>query len=196
MTDPSTTPGTFRRAAFLTKEVADASCRSNAGWLFPCAPEAVAHAARFYAAAEGLPFGSLRRRRAGHRQLGELLGCPPREDVRHRAGRRAAPTSVRHALPKRQVLAPASFFGCRASLELASRSSGSIRRLTTATAATASKISSCRRPPTGSCRAASWPWSVPEDVADEYPDVRRHFAGYYENCTIVPFPGRTGPSTK
>jgi hypothetical protein len=30
----------------------------------------------------------------------------------------------------------------------------------------------------------------PEDVADEYSRVREHFASYYENCRIVPFPER------
>lgn len=28
----------------------------------------------------------------------------------------------------------------------------------------------------------------PEDVVDDYSEARRHFATYYENCTIVPFP--------
>jgi hypothetical protein len=28
----------------------------------------------------------------------------------------------------------------------------------------------------------------PEDVVDEYSDVRRHFASHYEKCQIVPFP--------
>ena len=90
-------------------------------------------------------------------------------------------------LPEAHVLAPASFFGCRASLN-----SFSFIWL---------------NPPFddsyGGCRveeqflrtATDWlvPGGVmalvcPEDVVDEYSDARRHFTIYYENCMIVPFP--------
>ena len=96
---------------------------------------------------------------------------------------------VHVALPDAHVLAPASFFGCRAT-----SSSFSFVWL---------------NPPFdysyGGHRmedqflrtATDWlmPGGVmalvcPEDVADEYSDARRHFATYYENCMIVPFPAQ------
>lgn len=33
----------------------------------------------------------------------------------------------------------------------------------------------------------------PEDVADEYSDVRRHFLSYYQYCSLVPFPTEHRP---
>ena len=94
---------------------------------------------------------------------------------------------VHATLPEANVLAPASFFGCRTTFNSCSmiwlnppfeNSYGGhrveIQFLQTAT---------------------NWlmPGGVmalvcPEDVADEYSDIRTHFAIYYENCTIVPFP--------
>jgi hypothetical protein len=95
--------------------------------------------------------------------------------------------ALRMAIPDARVLAPASFFGCRASLN-----SFSFIWL---------------NPPFDDGydghrvedeflqTATDWlkPGGVmalvcPEDVADEYSDVRRHFTTCYENCMIVPFP--------
>jgi hypothetical protein len=36
----------------------------------------------------------------------------------------------------------------------------------------------------------------PESVADEYSDARRHFATYYDRCAIVPFPVEHRPFTE
>ena len=95
--------------------------------------------------------------------------------------------ALRAALPEARVLAPADFFGCRASFH-----SFSFVWL---------------NPPFdfayGGHRmedqflrtATDWllPGGVmalvcPEDVVDDYSDARRHFTTYYENCSIVPFP--------
>ena len=92
-------------------------------------------------------------------------------------------------LPEAHVLAPASFFGCRASFNSFSfiylnppfdHAYGGYRVedqfLLTAT---------------------DWlmPGGVmalvcPEDVVDEYSEARSPFATYYENCSIVPFPAQ------
>lgn len=123
---------------------------------------------------------------AAIRQLGESLGCPAESMFGIELDESRA-QKLRANLPKSNVLAPASFFGCRSSLTSFSfvwlnppfdYSYGGHRIedqfLLTAT---------------------DWlmPGGVmalvcPEDVVDEYSDVRRHFASYYENCQIVPFP--------
>jgi hypothetical protein len=124
-------------------------------------------------------------------QLGELLGCPPAQRFaieldEHRSD------AVRAALPDAQILAPASFFGCRASYN----------------------AFSCiwLNPPFDDAygghrveeqfllQATDWlmPGGVmalvcPEDVVDEYTDAREHFTVYYEQCKIVPFPDDCRP---
>jgi hypothetical protein len=154
------------------------------------APEAaVAHAASFLRPPVREPFAILDPC-AGEgdalRQLGGLLGCPPglTYAIELDEGRAAA---VRVALPDAEVLAPASFFGCRAT-----RNSFSFIWL---------------NPPfddgyqggrvEGEFLQAATDWLMPggvlalvctEDVVGEYSDAREHFSTYYENCTIVPFP--------
>ena len=123
---------------------------------------------------------------AAIRQLSDLLGCPPTMTFAIELDDSRAEI-LRATLPESQILAPANFFGCRASLNSFSfiwlnppfdDSYGGHRVedqfLRTAT---------------------DWlmPGGVmalvcPEDVVEEYSDARRHFTTYYENCMIVPFP--------
>jgi tRNA1(Val) A37 N6-methylase TrmN6 len=123
---------------------------------------------------------------AAIKQLGDLLGCPPARTYAIELDESRAQT-LHDTLPDARVLAPASFFGCRASLNSFSfiwlnppfdDGYGGHRVeqqfLTTAT---------------------DWlmPGGVlafvcPEDVVDEYSDARRHFGTYYQDCQIVPFP--------
>src|SRR6202043_1380823 len=98
----------------------------------------------------------------------------------------------RATLPDTRVLAPANFFGCRANLN-----SFSFIWL---------------NPPFDDSygghrvedrflqRATDWlmPGGVmalvcPEDVVGDHSDTRRHFATYFENCKIVPFPAPRRP---
>src|SRR5438128_2931741 len=87
------------------------------GGFYPAPPEAVAHAASFLHPPVG-PF-SILDPCAGEgdaiKQLGELLGCPEEKTFAIELDDSRA-DKVRALLPTAQVLAPASFFGCRASL--------------------------------------------------------------------------------
>ena len=86
------------------------------GGFYPAHPDAIAHAASFLRPPLA-PFSILdpcAGEGAAVRQLAELLGCPPAmtyaiELDEHRA------SAVHTALPEGHILAPASFFGCRAS---------------------------------------------------------------------------------
>ncbi len=119
-------------------------------------------------------------------QLANVLACPPSQTFAIELDDSRAET-LHARLPQARVLAPASFFGCRAILN-----SFSLIWL---------------NPPFdhayGSHRvedqflrtATDWlmPGGVmafvcPEDVVDEYSDARQHFATYYRDCRIVPFP--------
>jgi hypothetical protein len=158
------------------------------GGFYPAPTDAIAHAATFLrpprepwticdpCAGEG----------AAIKQLSDLLGCPQSLIYAIELDDSRA-VKVRDTFHEAQVLAPASFFGCRSSPNSFSMiylnppfddnyAGGrmEIQFLQTAT---------------------HWlmPGGVmalvcPETVADEYSDVRRHFGIYYENCMIVPFP--------
>jgi predicted RNA methylase len=159
------------------------------GGYYPASPEAVAYAATFLRLPENQPFAILdpcAGEGAAFRQLGGLLNCPPAMQFAIELDDSRAET-LRAALPESHVLAPASFFGCHASYN-----SFSFVWL---------------NPPFdegfGGHRvedqflqsATEWmmPGGVlalicPEDTADEASDVRQHFAAYYDQCRIVPFP--------
>jgi hypothetical protein len=158
------------------------------GGFYPAPKEAVAYAASFLrpareafsiidpCAGEG----------AAIRQLGELLGCPQNMTFATELDEGRA-DKVRANLPEAHVLAPASFFGCRATYNSFSfiwlnppfddgygGHRVEDRFLRTAT-----------------------DWLAPggvmalvcsESVAGEYSDVRDHFTGYFENLMVVPFP--------
>src|SRR5437899_867507 len=86
------------------------------GGFYPAQPEAVAHAASFLCAPHNGPFGiadPCAGEGAAIRQLGELLGCPQTMTYAVELDDSRAET-LRAALPDAHVLAPASFFGCRA----------------------------------------------------------------------------------
>ena len=158
------------------------------GGFYPAPREAIDHAARFLrpppepfticdpCCGEG----------AAIRQLGDLLGCPQGMIYAIELDDSRA-AKVRETLPEAHVLAPAGFFGCRASMN-----SFSLIYLNppfddnyTGNRVEAQFLQT----------ATHWlmPGGVmalvcPETVADEFSDVRRHFGIYYENCMIVPFP--------
>ena len=159
------------------------------GGFYPAPDDAVAYAASFLCPPEGEPFAVLdpcAGEAAAIRQLGELLGCPQHLVYAIELDESRAHTA-KQTLPEARVLAPASFFGCRISF------------------GTFSFI--WLNPPFdyGYCgyrmedqflqraTALLQPGGVmalvcPEDVADPYSDVCRHFTTYYQSCTVTPFP--------
>jgi hypothetical protein len=159
------------------------------GGFYPAPPEAVAHAATFLRPPLREPFAILdpcAGEGAAIRQLGELLCCPQEMTFAIELDDSRA-ALVRATLPEAKVLAPASFFGCRASLNSFS--------LIWLNPPFDHAYGGHRIEDQFVLTATDWliPGGVmalvcPEDVAGEYSDVRRHFAIYYENCQIVPFP--------
>jgi hypothetical protein len=158
------------------------------GGFYPTSEQAVSHAASYLRAPAGEPFAILdpcAGEGAAIRQLAELLGCPSAKTYAIELDDDRA-TTVHAALPDAQVLAPASFFGCRANFNSFSfiwlnppfddgygGHRSEVQFLQTAT--------DWLR--TGGVMA----FVCPEHVVDDYSDARRHFATYYEKCTIVPF---------
>lgn len=159
------------------------------GGFYPAPAEAIAHAATFLQSPAKGPFTILdpcAGEGAAIQQLGKLLGCPQSQTFAIELDDSRA-QKLHATLPEAHVLAPASFFGCRASFNSYSFiwlnppfDDGfrghriEVQFLLTAT---------------------DWlmPGGVmalvcPEDVADEYSDTRRHFTTYYQDCSIVPFP--------
>jgi Uncharacterised methyltransferase family (DUF6094) len=121
-------------------------------------------------------------------QLAETLGCPASMTYAIELDDSRA-LELHSSLPEAHVLAPASFFGCRASFSSFSfiwlnppfDDGYAGRRIEDQFLHT----------------ATDWlmPGGVmalvcPEEVADEWSDVRRHFGNYYQNCRIEPFPAR------
>jgi len=159
------------------------------GGFYPAHHHAVVHAASFLRPPQGEEFAILDPC-AGDgeplRLFGELLGCPLRQTYALELDDSRSEI-VRKTLPEAHVLAPADFFGCRASPN--------------------GFAFIWLNPPFdygyGGHRveeqfltqATDWLMTngvmalvCPEDVVGEYSDVRRHFATFYENVTIVPFP--------
>ncbi len=164
------------------------------GGFYPAHEKAVAHAAFFLRPPAGKPFAILdpcAGEGAAVCQLRELLGCSPGLTFAIELDDGRAEV-VRALLSGAQVLAPASFFGCRATLNSfsfiwlnppfddgygGSRVEDQFLR-----------------------RATDWlmPGGVmalvcPENVVDVYSDACRHFKTYYENRTILPFPEKHRP---
>jgi 16S rRNA C967 or C1407 C5-methylase (RsmB/RsmF family) len=86
------------------------------GGFYPAHERAVAHAATFLWPPAGEPFAILdpcAGEGAAIRQLGELLGCSPARTFAIELDDGRAEL-VGTALPGANVLAPANFFGCRA----------------------------------------------------------------------------------
>jgi hypothetical protein len=125
------------------------------------------------------------------RQLGELLGCPQERTFAVELDDGRA-DKVRATLSNGQVLAPASFFGCRVSLNSFS--------FIWLNPPFDSSFGGYRVEDRFLFTATDWlkPGGVmalvcPENVADEHSNVRHHFATRYENCTLVAFPEKHRP---
>jgi hypothetical protein len=119
-------------------------------------------------------------------QLGTLLGCPQSRIYAIELDESRA-LALHAALPNAHVLAPASFFGCRASM-----SSFSFIWLNPHFD---SGYGGHRVETQFLQQATDWllPGGVmalvcPEDIMDECSETRRHFLTCYENCRIIPFP--------
>jgi 16S rRNA G1207 methylase RsmC len=158
------------------------------GGFYPAHEKAIAHAASFLRAPVGDQFAILdpcAGQGAVIRQLGELLGCAPTQIFAIELDDSRA-DAMHQALPEAHVLAPADFSGCRAS-----PNSFSFIWL---------------NPPFDDSygghrveerflwRATDWlmPSGVmalvcPENVVDQYSNIRRFFTAHYQQCTIVPF---------
>jgi len=164
------------------------------GGFYPAHAEAISHAATFLRAPDGQPFticDPCAGEGAAIRQLGELLSCP--QDMTYAIeldDSRAE--KVRAALPEGHVLAPASLFGCRATLNSFSfiwlnppfDFSFGGHRVESRFLLTATDWLM----PSGVMALV-----CPEEVASEHSEIRRHFLTYFENCMIVPFPDEHRP---
>lgn len=164
------------------------------GGFYPAHEEAVAHAASFLQPPTGEPFNILdpcAGEGAALRQLSELLACPlPLNYAIELDESRAA--TLQATMPDAHVLAPADFFGCRASF-------GSFSFI-------------WLNPPFDYSyggrrvevqflwRATEWllPGGVmalvcPEDVVEEHSHARQHLARHYQQIRVVPFPENHRP---
>ena len=164
------------------------------GGFYPAHPEAVSFAATFLRPPDVPEFNILdpcAGEGAAIKQLADTLGCPPVSTYAIELDDSRA-DKLRDTLPRAHVLAPASFFGCRASLNRFS--------LIFLNPPFDHAYGGRRMEKQFLVIATDWlmPGGVmalvcPEDVADEYTDVRRHFASHYEKCQIVPFPEKHRP---
>ena len=159
------------------------------GGFYPAHEKAIGHAVSFLRPPRSEPF-TIFDPCAGQgtaiRQVGELLGCQPTlvhaielDDSRSDA--------IHAALPEAHVLAPADFFGCRASC-------GSFSFIWLNPPFDYS-YGGHRVEEQFLWRATEWlmPGGVialvcPEDVVEEFSDARQHFTRFYENVNVVPFP--------
>ena len=164
------------------------------GGFYPAPPQAVAYASTFLLPPNGQPFAILdpcAGEGAAIRQLGELIHCPQSATFAIELDDSRAET-VRTVLRDAPVLAPASFFGCRVSLNSFSfiwlnppfDTSYGGHRVEDRFLLTATEWLM----PNGVMALV-----CPEVVVDEYSATRRHFATNFENCLIVPFPERYRP---
>jgi hypothetical protein len=164
------------------------------GGFYPAAPEAVAQAATFLRPPERAPFAILDPCAGGGaaiRQFGRLLGCPPSMTFAIELDEDRA-DKLRAALPEAHVLAPASFFGCRANpnsfsfiwLNPPFDDSYSGHRV---------EIQFLRHATDWLVAGGVMALVCPQDVVGEYTEARRHLATYLEHCKIVPFPERHRP---
>jgi hypothetical protein len=159
------------------------------GGFYPAPTEAIAHAGTFLRPPASGPLAVLdpcAGEGAAIRQLGELLGCPQASTFAIELDDSRAQV-LREALAEAHVLAPASFFGCRASMNSFS--------LVWLNPPFDNGYSGNRMELQFLLTATDWlmPGGVmalvcPEDVGCQYSSAREHFITYYENCSIVPFP--------
>jgi 16S rRNA G966 N2-methylase RsmD len=159
------------------------------GGFYPAHPSAVKHAASFLRAPHQESFTVLdpcAGEGAALKQLGESLACPQERLYAIELDDRRAET-LHATLPDAHLLAPASFFGCRASCNSFS--------FVWLNPPFDDSYSGTRVEDQFLRTATEWlmPGGVlalvcPENVVDEDSDARQHFATYYEHCQIVPFP--------
>lgn len=164
------------------------------GGYYPAHEKAVPHAASFLRPPPGKGYSLLdpcAGEGAAVVQVSQILGCPSNHTYAIELDDSRAQT-LRAALLDGHVLAPASFFGCRAT-----PNSFSFVWL---------------NPPFDHAygghrveeqflrQATDWlmPGGVlafvcPEDVIGEFSDAREHFATYFRDCKIVPFPEECRP---
>ena len=159
------------------------------GGFYPAHEQAIAQVVSFLHAPSAEPFTILDPC-AGEgnavRQFAELLNCPLDSTYAIELDESRA-EALGRTLPDAHVLAPADFFGCRAS-----RNSFSFVWLNPPFDYA---YGGYRMEEQFLWRATDWlmPGGVmalvcPENVVDEYSEARRHFTTFYENCMIVPFP--------
>ncbi len=159
------------------------------GGFFPAHEEAVAFAASFLQAPAGNEF-SILDPCAGEgmaiRRLGQILGYPQSRVHAIELDDSRAET-LRANIPDAKVLAPADFFGCRATY-------GSFSFIWLNPPFDYS-YGGYRVEDEFLVRATEWLVTggvmalvCPEDVVEEYSNARQHFTRYYENVAIVPFP--------
>src|SRR5262245_55915026 len=159
------------------------------GGFYPAPEKAVAHAASFLRPPKDQPFAILDPcggEGAAIKQLADLLKCPAQTTYAIELDDSRART-LKTTLPDAHILAPASFFGCRASPGAFS--------LIWLNPPFDHSYGGHRMEDEFLHKATDWlkPGGViafvcPEDVVEEYSDARHHLAIYYHNCKIVPFP--------
>jgi hypothetical protein len=159
------------------------------GGFYPAPKETISHAARLLHPPKNASFSILdpcAGEGAAINQLGEMLDCPRSMTFAIELDDSRA-EKLKATLPDARILAPASFFGCRASLNSFSfiwmnppfdHAYGG-HRVEDRFLATATDWLM-----PGGIMA----FVCPEDVVGEHSDACRHFARFYENCTIVQFP--------
>jgi len=159
------------------------------GGFYPAHEAAIAHAASFLRPPEKGPFAILdpcAGEGAAIQQLGRLLGCQSGMIFAIELDDSRAEKS-QTTLPECPLLAPASFFGCRATSNSFSfiwlnppfdHSYGGSR----VEEQFLQKATDWLMP--GGVMA----FVCPKDVVDEYSEARRHFTIFYEKCMIIAFP--------
>lgn len=159
------------------------------GGFYPAHEKAVELAASFLEAPAGNEFSILdpcagEGKAIG--QLGRILGCP--QSSLHAIELDDSRSEILRAnIPEARILAPADFFGCRASC-------GSFSFIWLNPPFDCS-YGGYRVEDEFLRQATEWlrPGGVmalvcPEDVVEEYSNTRQHFTRHYENVTVIPFP--------
>jgi len=159
------------------------------GGFYPAHEKAIAYGASFLQAPVGKDFAILdpcAGEGTAIRQLGDVLDCLQAHIHAIELDDSRAET-LRAVMPDANVLAPADFFGCRASF-------GSFSFIWLNPPFDYS-YGGNRVEDQFLWRATEWlmPNGVmalvcPEEVVEEFSDARQHFTRFYENVTILPFP--------